>query len=238
MKLYEKILRIHLSKIIAGGLIIFIVIALYYYYVGDEKSKATLLLGGLCASLIVAFIQFLFSWNEHIEIEEIKKIRVKKILPYRDDENFYRELIIKANNRIWVMGVTALRFMKDFGDEQRGRPEKKILIDALQKKVTVKILVPKLIHHTSENKKNLQISENYFSKTKKSFSNNFHVKYFDHIPAHSIVVVDDMCLLGPVFPHLESKDTPCIFMSVSNEFARKYINYFEEQWNNASDNSN
>lgn len=209
MKLFERIIRVHLSRLLLAVLTISICICVYFYYVGDEKSKVTLLLGGLGASLIVALIQFLLSWNEHLEIEQIKKIGVKRVLPHRDDEEFYRGLIKEGKNRIWVMGVTALRFMQDFGDDQRGRPEKRVLIDALQRNVAIRILVPKFGHLKGPNDTKLRESNSHLIRLKGTHG-NFQVKYFDHIPAHSIVVVDDMCLLGPVFPDLASKDSPCI----------------------------
>jgi hypothetical protein len=34
---------------------------------------------------------------------------------------------------------------------------------------------------------------------------SLEVKYFKHVAAHSIFNVDDKCIVGPVFPEVESK---------------------------------
>jgi hypothetical protein len=62
---------------------------------------------------------------------------------------------------------------------------------------------------------------------------SLEVKYFNHIPAHSIFNVDDKCIVGPVFPEVESKYTPALFLRNSSPIADKYLKYFEYEWNKA-----
>jgi hypothetical protein len=204
-----------------------------FYFTDNDNSKFGLLMGGLAASLFVAIIQFLFAWNEHLEIEAIKRLGVKRVLPHRDEEAFYRGLIKAAKNRICVMGVTGVRFMRDFADSESGRSEKRVLIDALKNNVEVQILMPSIKHLKSGERDMAKILKNLFSRVKK-ISQKFSVRYFDHIPTHSIVIVDDLCLLGPVFPDVASKDTPCILISANSIYANPYTKYFDSEWNNAA----
>jgi hypothetical protein len=80
-------------------------------------------------------------------------------------------------------------------------------------------------HDTAASRMNQLVNE---------FRGIFEVRYYDHLPAHSIVVVDTECLLGPVFPGLSSKTTPAMHSECAGEFAGPYIRYFENEWLSAS----
>ena len=131
------------------------------------------------------------------------------------------------------MGVTALRMMQDFASESSPRDDKKVLIFVLAKGIPVKILLPKseYLNNTSDISKH-NMSKNIFDSLKNKFE-RFEVRYFDHVPTHSIFLVDHECIIGPVFSNYESKDTPCIYMGINNEFAKKYIDYFNLEWENS-----
>lgn len=69
---------------------------------------------------------------------------------------------------------------------------------------------------------------------KKNYPNcSLDVKYFKHVPAHSVFSVDDKSIVGPVFPEVESKYTPALFLRNSSPFANKYLTYFEYEWDKA-----
>lgn len=233
MKIFSTVISIYLSKIILVLLFLATITLGYLYYTGNVDSKHTLLFGGLVAGLIVAIIQFLFSWNEHHSIEKINALGIKDILLHRENRSFYTNLISTSEARICVMGVTASRFMDHFADEQSNRPETRVLLDALSRKVQVRILVPERKFLKNEDDKG------NFNKTKRQFQNvaskhkNFKYRYFSHLPAHSLVVVDEKCIIGPVFPKVRSKDTPCIFISTSSPYAKKYLEYLDTEWKNA-----
>lgn len=131
------------------------------------------------------------------------------------------------------MGVTASRFMDHFADEESGRTETRVLLDALARKVKVRILVPESDYLASMGDKGNA------DRTKRRFTgvanrhNNFEYRYFSHVPAHSLVVVDEECIIGPVFPELRSKDTPCIHITASSPYAEKYLEYFDKEWTDA-----
>ncbi|MBA4312609.1 MAG: hypothetical protein C0417_08260 [Chlorobiaceae bacterium] len=181
--------------------------------------------------MIVAIIQYMFSLKEYKYFSEIKKLDIKKILPSRDEELFYNALIKKSSKEIKVMGVTALRMMQDFASESSPREDKKVLLSALANGVSVQILLPqKIFLFSDEDKIKHDQSTEILNKLKDKFD-NLEVHYFDHVPTQSIFLVDQNCILGPVFSNYASKDTPCIYMGVNNEFARKYLDYFKEEWN-------
>lgn len=205
----------------------------YFYYTGESNTKTTALFGGLIAGLIVAIIQFLFSWNEYKSFEKIKALGIKTILPHREDRLFYENQIRSSKKRIDVMGVTASRFMDHFADEQSNRPETRVLLDALSRKVKVRILVPKAKYLTNSNDKESAVkAKRHFKKVASKYQ-NFEYLYFSHLPAHSMVVFDNECIIGPVFPKERSKDTPCIHMFTSGSYAEKYLEYFDTEWKDA-----
>lgn len=233
MKLFSQRINIGLAKIVLITLIAAILLLAYFFFTGSLDSKWTTLYGGLVTGLVVAIIQLLFEWYEHKEIEKFKSLGIERIIPHRDDEVYYRNLIISARKRIDVLGVTANRFMLDFADSASNRSEKKVLIDALNRGVKVRILVPERNFLRPKDAIAFEQARGHFVTTKALYS-GFEYGYFSHIPAHSIVLVDEECLLGPVFPSLQSKDTPCIQMNAQSAFALPYLSYFEEEWNNAN----
>lgn len=232
MKFFNKKLKIGLAKIVLTILVMATLILGYFFFKGSLDSKWTVLYGGLVTGLIVAIIQMLMDWYEHQQIEAFKALSIRRIIPHRDDEAYYRNLIKNSKKKIDVLGVSANRFMADFADDSVGRTEKMVLIEALQRKVNVRILVPEKQYLEEKDQAAYDQAKKYFIKVRGQFR-NFEYAYFSHIPAHSIVTVDDECLLGPVFPTLSSKDSPCIQISVQSSFATPYLNYFENEWNQA-----
>ncbi|MEX2568137.1 MAG: hypothetical protein WD431_19470 [Cyclobacteriaceae bacterium] len=131
-----------------------------------------------------------------------------------------------------MMGVTGSRFMEHFAnDDKNAPPNSKVLLEAMSKGVQVRILIPKPEFLSSESEK--RIGENArarYIKIKESYPKNFHVRYFNHVPAHSVFLVDDECIVGPIFPELSSKYTPALYLRSKSPFAEKYIDYFEHEW--------
>lgn len=237
MSIYKKVLKFKLSITILLLLIITILILIILYFNSDEKQvKYFQLIGGLTSGFIVVLIQFLFNWTDYTNKEKIKNLGVSRILTFRDDETIYREFIQTSKSRLWIMGVTASRFMQDFADDNRTRADKRVVIELLKNRVSVRILVPYVDFLPERDKSNFEIAKKFFEKVKGQYS-NFEYRYFKHIPAHSIFVVDEECLLGPVFPNIASKDSPCIQIKATCDFAIKYLQYFETEWENAKEKS-
>lgn len=229
---FIKIISIYRFQIIVAILTILTIVFILLFLNSNFDSKFGIITGGIGAGLIVAIIQYLFSLQEFKAFSNIKKLDIKKILPSRDEEYFYSSLIKNANMEIKVMGVTAFRMMEDFADETSPREDKKVLLSSLSKGVSVKLLLPQkdFLSDPRDQIKHDQ-SKEIFNKLKNKFK-TFEVKYFKHIPTQSIFLVDQNCILGPVLSNFASKDTPCIYMGVNNDFAKKYIEYFDKEWNN------
>jgi hypothetical protein len=66
------------------------------------------------------------------------------------------------------------------------------------------------------------------------YKRTFEAREFNHIATHSLVMIDEECLVGPVFPHLQSKDSPTIHVATSSAFVAAYLEALENDWNAAS----
>jgi hypothetical protein len=222
-------LRVYLFKVILALTLISSILLAYVFWQTKDAQLSTLL-AGVSTGLFVAALQLLMSWNEHQEIESIKKLGIRQILPHREGKEYYQRLIEGAKRTIWVAGVTVQRFMEDFATDNRS--DCRSLIDALDRGVDVKILVPNAKFLNAKDAAKATISRPQLEKFTQHW-NNFGCRVFDHPPAHSMVVVDGECLLGPVFSHVESKSSPAIHLSTSSEYSREYINYFNHEWDEA-----
>jgi hypothetical protein len=191
---------------------------------------------GMVPGLAVALAQFLLSWAEFRQVDKFNKMRIKGVLNSRDGEEFYRELIQSAETYIDVLGVTASRFASDFADDSNGaRPEKKVLIAALERGVHVRILIPARKHLSDEedSKEKFPVAERIFGGLHRRFP-NLEIRYFDHLPMASIVRVDDDILVGPVFQNLKSRNTPAVHTATGSALAQSYLNHFEDDWASAT----
>lgn len=207
----------------------------YLYFYKELDPKLSGLIVNLAAGLILMIIQFFFSWYEYKSIAEIKKLSIKSILLHRDDRTFYQKLITNSKKRIDVLGVTAERFIEHFADSsENSREDARVLLSALTRGVKVRILVPSKKYLVDDDDKMKAVrAEKLFKQTAKTFQ-GFEYRYFNHPPAHSIVVIDDESLIGPVFPEVSSKHTPAIYLENSSPLAEKYLSYFEREWTEAS----
>lgn len=50
--------------------------------------------------------------------------------------------------------------------------------------------------------------------------------------------MDDTCIIGPVFPDLESRNTPALRLRSSSPMAIPYLDYFESEWEKAKEIDN
>lgn len=204
----------------------------------SSASKLFTVFAGLLSGLVVMIGQHLIALKNDRDLDVFRKTRIKAVLLTRDDESFYRNLIKKASNRIDVLGVTAVRFLNDFADESSPKDDKRVLLDALQKKVKVKILVAKKdFLDTDKDKRNFDTAQTKMRELRRQYPDSFEARYYDHLPAHSIVVVDTDCLLGPVFPGIDSKSTPAVCSEGAGGFAGPYLRYFEAEWQKATENA-
>lgn len=233
MGIFDKSYRISASVIIVIVLIIITVATLCtYWYIDRPSSKWGALLGSLAAGLIIAVIQFFIAWQDYKETEKLKKLKLIEILYNRSARDKYAEYIKSCNRELDVMGVTAVRFFNDFADTSNGAPDDaKVLLQALERRVVVRVLLPAEGHLPDEKKGDYARVR---AKCRElQHYQNLQVKYFSHPAAHSIFRIDDTCIIGPVFPELESRYTPALHVMKSSPVALNYMDYFNSEWNSA-----
>lgn len=225
---------------ISASVIIFILLLLltifvgYKYFTTEVTDKWSAVFGSLAAGLVVAIIQFIIAWRDYELTEKIAKLKLKEILYRRNNREFYADYIKRANQNISIMGVTAIRFFNDFADNTPNAAESsKVLFVALSNGVHVRILLPDtdFIDETSK-KQDIERVKQKVIEIKQKYS-NLELKFFNHIPSHSIFSVDETCIVGPVFPYLESKNTPALYLENSSPIAIEYLKYFETEWHNS-----
>lgn len=218
--------------------IIFIVIScifLIILYYNTDNQKTLNIIGGLISGLVVAIIQLVIEYKDYMQTEKLDKLKLIKIMYDRDDRSFYENYISSAKHKIDMMGVTGIRFLKDFGDtDSHATSNAKVLLNALDRDVHVRILLPKIEFVGEHKNKDFDEVKKFVDKIKLGGNERkLDVRYFNHIPAHSICNIDDECIVGPIFPAVESKYTPALYLKSTSPVAQEYVKYFEGEWNDA-----
>lgn len=233
MDIFKNSIKIKTTTIILFILVL-IIVALWFLYNFISDTKILTIAGGVIAGLIVAVIQLLIAWQDYKRTEKLRELELIEILYTRADRSFYEKYVRNSRKRIDLMGVTASRFFNDFADDSPDATQNaKVLLDALERGVKVRILLPSSNYVTDEQKPQVEKVKQRFMKLKERPNYSIIVKYFEHVAAHSVFIVDDKCIVGPVFPKVESKYTPALYLRNSSPIASKYIEYFESEWQNA-----
>lgn len=231
MNIFNKSVKIKATVIIISCLIIATVVV-WIWYGETNDTKISAILGSLFAGLIVAIIQFVIAWQDYNQVEKLKELELIEVLYNRDNRTFYEEYIKRSKRKINMMGVTASRFFNDFADDSpNATSNAKVLLDALKRNVKVRILLPNSNFVDANKKQDVDKVKQQVEALKNKYQGySLEVRYFDHVAAHSIFNVDDKCIVGPVFPEVESKYTPALFLRNSSPMADKYLTYFEYEW--------
>ena len=207
-------------------------VLMFWFSDPDANPKYAALMAGFASAFLVAFFQTSSAIIDAIKLKKYEKLGVIEILENgRRGRDYYGKLVSSASREIRVMGVTASRFMSDFGQISDKNNELHL---ALSKGVRVRLLLPKLEFMREVDRTNfIKTTLPAYDNIKQSCQGDISIKYFDHIAAHSIVVIDDICIAGPVFPNMESKHTPAIVLKSDSEFAKTYIAHFKHEWNSS-----
>lgn len=236
MRVFCKSMKVTVGIIILVFLIAILGVSVaMYLWIGDPSDMWGAFFGSLGAGMIVAIIQYLIAWQDYKQTEKLKELKLVEILNNRREMRQYGEYIKSATRNLDVMGSTAVRLFRDFADTTKGAPEStKVLIDALDRKVKVRILLPKEAYLISDDKRQdaQNVKAKYF-ELKKTYD-NIEIKYFDHNVAHSIFRIDDTCIIGPIFPTIESRNTPALHVMSSSPMAVNYLDYYELEWKKAT----
>ena len=226
--------KIKLSYSLIAVLLLLILIGICWKcYAVNPNTPSGVILGSLIAGLIVALIQFLLSWWDYKMTKKVEDLRLIEILYDRDDRPYYANLINKSRREIRVMGVTAKRFFEHFADMTVGaRPDAQVLLTALNRGVKVKLLLPSKDNIAHNKIASYEQVDDAWKRIKSKYPDaDIEIRYFNHIPAHSIFMVDSECIVGPVFENVESKNTPALHLKNESPFAEKYVAYFDQEWN-------
>ena len=211
-------------------LVLLATVTLGILYKKNSEPSAAAILSGLLTGCALLFIQLIFDVRKTHELLKQKKLRIKKILPYREGKDFYKALINDATHSIDIAGTTVSRFLTDFAHPSR--TDSQALLDAVRRKVKIRFLIPLTLSENDEAKVQQTIKRT--AEINEMATVKIEIRRFDHPPSHSIFTSDDNCLIGPVFPNVASKDSPAIHTVKKSEFAEHYLKYFEEEWNHAT----
>lgn len=234
MNIFRTNIKIRATIVIIVFLILAtIIVGIWYGNTND--TKVSTILGSLFAGLIVAIVQFIIAWQDYKQTDKLKELELIEVLYNRDNRTFYEEYIKHSKRKIYMMGVTASRFFNDFADDSpNATSNAKVLIDALRRNVEVRILLPNSEFVDVKKRRDVdKVKQQVESIMNKDPDYSLEIRYFKHTPAHSIFNVDDKCIVGPVFPELESKYTPALFLRNSSPMADRYLDYFDNEWKNA-----
>jgi len=213
-------------------LILILAVSIYMYQ--GTNAPWLSLWGGIVSALLVVIIQYLFSWKMHVEKEKLAELGLKKVLKHKREKEYYGKLIKGAKNKVYLMGHTASHFLDDFANELGSHDETAVLYDALRKpSMRVKFLFPESNQLSPEAKAQRNESEKKLKSLSSEFE-NFSYKYFAHQEAHSIFVADDDVVIGPFFTGLPSMDTPALHVRADSHYAKKYLDYFDAEWDEAT----
>lgn len=237
---FDKSFTIHIPKILFGILFVFFCVFIFLYLNNYNDQLYGTILAGISTGIFVALVQFVMGWYEHDKIKRLhqkilrfESMEIHDILPHRDDEAAYRERIKNVKEKLHVLGHTASRFVEDFANEDNPRDDKKVLFNILANSRSVKILIANKSHLTRTKHAQFDATLSKLKKIRQTYS-NLEVKYYNHTPAHNIFQFDNECLLGPIFPSVESQDTPTLHTTASSAYAKFYMKYFDDEWNQAT----
>ena len=230
MKILSKKFKMSMSIVVFSILVILLIIVGFLYWVeNNPSSNLGAILGSLIAGILVAIIQFLILCQDFKETEKLKELKLVEVLYNRRTKEQYCEYIKNATRSLDVMGSTAVRLFRDFADTTKGAPENsRVLLFALDKGVKVRILLPSEEFLPNDEKK--KDAKEVKAKKNEINSDNLEIRYFDHKAAHSIFRIDDTCIIGPIFPDVESRNTPALHVMNSSPMAVNYLDYFESEW--------
>lgn len=208
----------------------------YFWIDGDSLPKWSALIGSLAGAFIVASMQLLVSVFDALKFAKMTSTGFIEILPGRKDVGYYKKIIADSKKKIRVIGVTASRFMDDFARIESNEGETPVLVDALTRGVNVQILLPNRNNLTPKQVNDLEnITLPIYQQLRSIHGNRIEIRFYNHIPLHSIVTTDSIAIVGPMFFHKDSKNTQSIVLRSDSMYADQYAQHFDAEWNSSSE---
>lgn len=228
--------RVHvpLWVILIGAVIVASALLGYAYYRLDENdSKLLGLVGGILTGLIVYAATFVTLLRPLQELDRFQRMGVKRLLANRHEKANYRDLVAGAHQRVYVMGASCGRFVKDFMDVDS---DDKVLIDALNAhpNLKVRLLIPTDKKMSASTRSSTQTMLTQLAAVRTIHGARIELHRFDDAARHSFVLVDDDLVAGPVFDGDKSRHAPAVHVTAGTAFGQKYCAYFDDMWDNHS----
>ena len=215
-------------SMIAGGLLLLLIsTALILFHTDDPKWIG--LLGGVAGGLVVYGINLLTDIFAFRRLDQLERMQVHSTLATRHDITYYRPVVRKATRSVKVTGTSCFRFITDFLDLDS---VDKVLVDQLRRHngLVVCLLVPQEKYMSAETLQRFDSIRDKIDRLLEEFEHRVQIRRFDQYARHSLVVVDDELIAGPIFQGSESKQAPAIHIDCSTEFGKKYLEYFDDVW--------
>lgn len=236
MNEFNATISVKYRYLVFGLIVVFLLVTLVPQFWLDQYPKILAVIAGLFSGLVVWLAQVMFDFQKIKQIEEFRALKVKEILSGRGLADKYRPLIESSESRIWIQGVTGERLLADFAETaSNAGNESKVLIAALKRNVEVKLLLADSHYLVGNDINKAATATAKLIDLLRGSNYNLHVKYYKHVPAHSVFLVDNDCLVGPIFEGQSSKHTPSIHMTNDSSLAKLYIINFEKEWNDIPD---
>jgi hypothetical protein len=205
------------------------ILSYWYYNIEDIHVKLLGLVFGIVSGLIVYILTFITLLKPVQDLDRFNKMGIRGLLANRHDQPYYRRLVMNARNEVGVMGASCTRFVNDFLDVES---EDKVLVEALTRhqQLKVRLLIPQEKFMVDDVKARIQSMLPRIAALSKQFGGRVELRRFADYPRHSLVVVDDDLIAGPIFDDDKSRYAPAVHVAAWTVFAQKYSRYFDAIW--------
>ncbi|AEF99785.1 hypothetical protein [Methylomonas methanica] len=228
MKIYEKNISLFTVIVIATCLVIAIFSIAYFYSVDKTDQAIEAILSGLISGGVIFLIQISMDAYKFKVTDKYRRLGVTDILGNKKERKFYGNLILSTNTDIKMLGKTAKDLLDDFAHEDSDDEISKALLVAIEKQRKIQFLLAHEDYLDESHKADLKSVKSQLTLLQKN--ENFTVKYYNHIPAHSIFIVDNTCIVGPIFTGKSNRETPAIHLERHSQLAKHYEDYFDSEW--------
>lgn len=196
------------------------------FFVGEWDVKIEALFSGIVVSALVGVVQILSGLDLYRKNRRLEKTKIVDVIDKRKDEERYAALIKQSRKQVLVLGSTCSRFMKDFVEQSP------IVSEAISRGVNFKLLIPDDMHLDQEDRSKVEtVTLKIYGEMDQREKRYFVIRRFSSPPNHSLVAVDDIYIVGPIFRKMKrSEVTPSIVFREGAQVANAYKEYFHQLW--------